>query len=321
MFSVVQARRRWLLAFTILLALALWAGAGVAFWRGLHPQGLAQDALVAIRPDFAGQVGVNLEADELAGAALEPALSRLDGAGIRWVRFTVPWDSVEPERGRHEWGAADRIFEALARHPSLNLLVVLDRSPEWARDVADAGNPLAPSHQRADFGAFATAVARRYGGQVRYYQIWNEPNIAPHWGAHPADPAGYLGLLREAAVQIRASDNDSDIVLAALAPTLESAGANMNEAAFLDALYQQGGRAWFDIVAAEPFGFSQPAARCRRQRRCLRSETAQLRPGRIAAPGHGSPQRCWDADLGRRLRLECASCRMGRPAIHLGTGA
>ena len=72
------------------------------------------------------------------------------------------------------------------------------------------------------------------------------------------DPAGYLGLLREAAVQIRAADTDAQIVLAALAPTTESGGANLSDIAFLDALYGLGARAWFDIAAAQPYGFSEP---------------------------------------------------------------
>ena len=47
-------------------------------------------------------------------------------------------------------------------------------------------------------------------------------------------------------------------MLAALAPTTESGGANLSDIAYLDALYGLGARAWFDIVAAQPYGFSQP---------------------------------------------------------------
>ena len=101
-------------------------------------------------------------------------------------------------------------------------------------------------------------MAQRYGDRLRYYQAWHEPNIAPHWGARDIDPAGYLGLLREAAVQIRAADADAQIVLAALAPTTEPGGANLSDIAFLDALYGLGARDWFDIAAAQPYGFSEP---------------------------------------------------------------
>ena len=161
-------------------------------------------------------------------------------------------------RGRFEWETWDQVAAAFARQPSLNPVVVLDRSPAWARGAADVDNPLAPPHERRDFGAFARAVAERYRGRFVYYQVWDEPNIAPHWGASAADPAGYLGLLREAAVNIRAADPAARIVAAALAPTTESGGANLSDITYLDQLYSLGGREWFDYPAAQPYGFSQP---------------------------------------------------------------
>ena len=142
--------------------------------------------------------------------------------------------------GKPSGSAFDRVFELLRAQPRLTPVVVLNGSPAWARRPGDAANPLAPPQERADFGAFAAAVARRYGDQVRYYQVWHQPNIAPHWGARPVDPADYLGLLREAAVQIRSADADAQIVLAALAPNTEAGGANLSDVAFLEALYAAG---------------------------------------------------------------------------------
>ncbi|MGC8782757.1 MAG: hypothetical protein ACP5UQ_17990, partial [Anaerolineae bacterium] len=176
-----------------------------------------------------------------------------------WIRFVIPWDQVEPEPGRFDWGLPDRLFALLRPYPDLKPLVVLNGSPAWARRPGDADNALAPPQERRDFGAFAAAVARRYGALVDAYQIWHEPNIAPHWGRRPIAPEDYLGLLREAALQIRAADPGAQIILAALAPNTEPGGANMSDLAFLDALYRAGGRPWFDAVAGQPYGFSAPA--------------------------------------------------------------
>ena len=254
MSEMSRARTRWLLIAVVLAAL-FWIGAVFAFGQRPAPS----QVHVPGRAAEAGAVGVNLEGSELTSADLAATLDRLSTAGIRWIRFTLPWDQIEPVRGQYAWAAFDRVFEALAAYPDVQPVVVLDRSPGWARAASDADNPAAPPHERADFGGFAAAVATRYAAQVRYYQIWHEPNIAPHWGARPADPADYAGLLREAAVQIRAIDPDAQIVLAALAPTVEAGGANLSDLAYLDGLYQQGARVWFDIVAAEPYGFSEPA--------------------------------------------------------------
>jgi len=124
-----------------------------------------------------------------------------------------------------------------------------------ARRTGDAANPLAPPQERADFGAFAAAMARRYRDQVRYYQVWHQPNIAPHWGARPVDPTDYLGLLREAAVQIRSADDDAQVVLAALAPNVEPGGANLGDIAFLEALYAQGARRGLTSQRRSPTAF------------------------------------------------------------------
>ena len=245
-----------LLLATSLLAL-LWASALFAFLL-LHPLAKPAAAAFPVRSDFSGLAGINLDASELAPDHLAHTLADTEARGIRWVRFTLPWDAIEPARGQFDWAAWDAVFAELAKHPALTPVVVLNGAPAWARAEADAGNPQAPPHERADFGAFAAAVAQRYGDRLRYYQVWHEPNIAPHWGAADVDPAGYLGLLREAAVQVRAADPDAQIVLAALAPTTESGGANLSDIAFLDALYGLGARAWFDIAAAQPYGFSEP---------------------------------------------------------------
>ncbi len=170
----------------------------------------------------------------------------------------MPWDQVEPAKGQFAWDSWDAVADSFARQPGVQPVVVLDRSPAWARAAVDASNPAAPPHDRRDFGAFAAAVAQRYGDRFTYYQVWDEPNIAPHWGAQPADPADYLGLLREAAVNLRAADPDAAIVGAALAPTTEGGGANLSDIAFLDRLYALGGRAWFDYPAGQPYGFSEP---------------------------------------------------------------
>lgn len=78
----------------------------------------------------------------------------------------------------------DKILADVAAS-ELEVVVVLDGSPAWARGAVDqppTDNPFAPPAANADFARFATAFAQRYGKIVRFYQIWDEPNIAPHWG-------------------------------------------------------------------------------------------------------------------------------------------
>jgi O-antigen ligase len=228
---------------------------------------------LAVRPQVGRQVpltwvpraadkslGVNVDLTSMDGPARERALEAMQAAGLRWVRQRFPWDAIEPERRTFRWEAWDEIVDAIAAH-DLQVIAVLDGSPSWAQAPEDAAAPapnsLAPPQEVRDFGDWAATLARRYGDQIDYYQIWDEPNIAPHWGAREIDPGGYGRLLREGAVRIRAVDPGAVILAGALAPNVEPGGANMSDVGFLEALYQQGAAEWFDVVAVQPYDFGQ----------------------------------------------------------------
>ncbi|RLT37945.1 MAG: O-antigen ligase domain-containing protein, partial [Chloroflexi bacterium] len=105
---------------------------------------------------------------------------------------------------------------------------------------------------------FAGAFAQRYQNQIRFYQIWDEPNIAPHWGNRLVEPVAYGHLLAETAPAIRAADADAVILLAALAPTADRGHTAIDEGWYLRRLYAAGAAPYFDAVAAQPFGFGLP---------------------------------------------------------------
>jgi O-antigen ligase len=202
-------------------------------------------------------LGINTDLRRLDKAERQETLAEIRSTGIFWLRQRFPWDAIEPEQGIYDWAASDEIVEDLKRQ-SVNIIAVLDGSPAWARADEDIDNQHAAPAETRSFGDFAAAFAERYGDSIDYYQIWEEPNIAPHWGAREIDPAGYARLVREGAVRIRAADSGAVILLAALAPNVESGGANMSELLFLEALYQQGAAEWFDVVAAQLYGFEEP---------------------------------------------------------------
>ena len=199
-------------------------------------------------------LGVNADLSGCDAVVREKTLSAMEAAGLLWLRQRFPWDAIEPQPGVYDWAVWDEIVKDANRH-NVTVIAVLDRSPEWARGESDVGNSLAPPRQTRDYGAFVAAFVVRYREEIDHYQIWDEPNIAPHWGAREIDPAAYASLLREGAIQVRSGDPGAVVLLAALAPTVESGGANMSELSFLDTLYQNGAGEWFDVVAAQLYPF------------------------------------------------------------------
>jgi GH35 family endo-1,4-beta-xylanase len=82
-----------------------------------------------------------------------------------------------------------------------------------------------PPTDLSDFGNYVYAVVSRYRGHIRYYQIWNEPNIYPEWGEQAVDPEGYTRLLCEAYRRAKEADPDAVIISGALAQTIAAGGA------------------------------------------------------------------------------------------------
>jgi O-antigen ligase len=216
-------------------------------------------------------LGINVELTALAKAGANVAMEELAAAGFGWVRIRLAWDQIEPAPGDYQWQDVDRALAALSEAKLVPILL-LDGSPVWARapnDRTSIVGALAPPEEPISFARFAKAVATRYGDQVHTYQIWDEPNIAPHWGESHIEPVSYARLLKAAAPAIREADPDAQILLAALAPTADRGHLAQDELYFLNRLYAAGAAPYFDGVAIQPFGFATRADDPRIDRRVL----------------------------------------------------
>jgi O-antigen ligase len=188
-------------------------------------------------------LGVNVALEQYDGLALDAALTSIEEGGFTWVRQSFYWSEVASTQEEYDWTLPDRIVAAMAHHPHLQLVAVLDGVP---------GEPLVDPERFADF---AGAFAARYRHQVDYYQVWDEPNLADHWGGGPINPAAYADLLARTTRAIRLSDPGARVLLAGLAPTVEVGPQNLNDVRYLDQLYQAGAAPYFDIAAGKPYGF------------------------------------------------------------------
>lgn len=188
-------------------------------------------------------LGVNATLTQYDDETLATILSRIEADGFTWVRQTFYWDQIESPAGNFDWSTADRVTTALARRPGLRLIAALDES---------AG---APPTDPDRFAAFAAAFAARYSAQIDVYQIWDEPNLAARWGGGPVNPPAYADLLARTTEAIRQADADAFILLAGLAPTVETGPQNLGDARYLARLYEAGAAPYFDAAAGKPYGF------------------------------------------------------------------
>jgi len=194
----------------------------------------------------------------------ELSLRMISEAGFKWIRQEFPWEDIEIhgqgdfEDRRHEphrsaWAKYDNIVE-LAEKYNLSIIARLSNPPAWSRAAGDEMGTYAPPDDYDDFGDFVYAVASRYRGRIKYYQIWNEPNIYPEWGERPVDPEAYTELLKIGYTRAKEADPDCVIISGALASTIELGPRNLNDFIFLQRMYDAGAGDYFDILAMQGYG-------------------------------------------------------------------
>jgi hypothetical protein len=183
-------------------------------------------------------------------------LDLISDAGFSWVKQNVDWRGLEGiQRDRFDWWFTDRIVEQAEDH-NLHVLFRLNGTPlpDWVEPPEDPALLARPE----DFGHFCGAVAERYRGRVRAYQVWNEPNLAREWGGQPPYPEGYAQLLRACYVAIKMADPDASVISAGLAPTGTGPPGAMPDVEYLVAMYEAGAAPYFDLLGVHAPGFQVP---------------------------------------------------------------
>jgi hypothetical protein len=202
---------------------------------------------------------------EVEVAKREEQVRLIAEAGFTWIRQEFPWEDIEihgrgdfldrrnDPAGVDAWAKYDNIVD-LAEQYDLQIIARLSNPPAWSRAAGDEMGTYAPPDNLDDFAHYAGTVAARYRGRVRYYQVWNEPNIYPEWGEQAVDPEGYTALLCTAYQAIKAADPDAVVLSGALAPTAELSWRDLSDYLFLERMYQAGAGDCFDILTMQGYG-------------------------------------------------------------------
>src|SRR3989304_1006602 len=85
-------------------------------------------------------------------------------------------------------------------------------------------------------------------------QIWDEPNLESGWSGPPS-AAEYARLLQASYIAIHDADPTATVLLAGLAPTIETGPKNIGDVLYLRQLYELGAKPYFDAAAGKPYGF------------------------------------------------------------------
>ncbi len=165
-------------------------------------------------------------------AGWDAAAAQIARLGVGTVRRDAFWSAIEPSpprRGVHSyrWHHTDQLVAALARS-GLRWYPIVDYGVEWA-SVGDWQSPPTAAHVH-DFGAFAAALAARYGRDgafwrahpglpvlpVANYEIWNEPNVPHFWPGQAYAPGRLARMYLSSQALVNTVDPSAQIVLGGL---------------------------------------------------------------------------------------------------------
>lgn len=210
----------------------------------------------AVDPDPAVRTG-------MAGA-LARRLADAAGLGASIVRVDLWWSVVEPAPGVWSWETTDRVVAEITA-AGLTPYAILCYGPAW-----NAARAPVTAADRAAFGAYVRAVVTRYRGQIRYWEIWNEPDITPFWAPQP-EAADYAALLAVAWREAKAADPGCTVV---------GLCTSQADADFIEGVFQHGAADHLDALSFHHYSAARDEA----------AFLADIRTVRGIATRHGRPQ-------------------------------
>jgi hypothetical protein len=175
-------------------------------------------------------------------------VARMANAGVRVVRLSIDWSKVAPESRpatfdasdpadpAYDWSAPDEQITSLVAAGFVPIADV-SNAPAWATKQPASGafhGPDSPSPTA--LAAFATAIAKRYGGsfenlpRVRYWQLYNEVNLdsdlrPQRENGKDRSPGLYRSMLNAFARAIHRVHADNLVITGGLTPfALRSGG-------------------------------------------------------------------------------------------------
>jgi polysaccharide biosynthesis protein PslG len=256
------------------------------------------------------------------------SLELIRAAGFGFIRQEFVWEDIEIHaKGDFEdrrnvdaigvvdaWAKYDNIVE-LAEQNGVQIIARLSNPPAWSRALPpETVGDRAPPDDFNDFGDFAAAVAARYRGRVRYFQIWNEPNGNDEWGLQNADPEAFTALLCLGYARIKAVNPEAVVLAGALTPTVAMDGRNMNDLVYFQRMYQAGAGACFDVMSAQGYGlWSGPTDQRLRPNTINYGHNLFLRDIMVRNGDAAKP--IWISEMGWNVAPEGMEARFGRVTL------
>ena len=170
------------------------------------------------------------------GDKLEEGIALMKEAGVGFVRVDFLWEDIEPKREELHFEKYERLTRLLSKH-GIQTLGLLSYNASWA-----AGRWNAPPDP-ALFLRYAAAVAAHFKNEVKFWEVWNEPDEAVYWG--PQDELrSYAALLKKVYPVLKKESPSSTVLMGCVSHDIPLS---------ISRLYALDCGGFFDVVNIHPF--------------------------------------------------------------------
>jgi hypothetical protein len=100
-------------------------------------------------------------------------LAKVKEAGITWIRIDINWNQIESTKGKFNFSEVDRVADYAAAN-DLSIYASIAYTPDWANGNEGINYPATDIN---DWKNFVNNIINRYKYKIKYWGIWNEPNL------------------------------------------------------------------------------------------------------------------------------------------------
>ena len=124
--------------------------------------------------------------------------------GAKVVRTGVEWGGIQPERDQWNFTIMDELVETYGGY-GMELQAIFGFCPKWAAapEAQKSANWLDWARSKPEDAAWTTYIrtmAERYRGRIRYWEVWNEPDLK---GFNRMTLEEYVGLQKAAFQELK----------------------------------------------------------------------------------------------------------------------
>lgn len=172
---------------------------------------------------------------------IELLIKRVKDANIKWIREDFRFSYICQDKDSYRFSRYDSLVDIAGKN-GIDILPILQA---YDNEIGKNRSELVPIYKHPEvWRKYVRETVKRYHHKLKYWEIWNEQD-GGFWKPAP-NVAQYVSLLKIAYEEIKAIDMECKVIVGGLCSW---------NGDYLQAMYNEGAKGYFDIVAVHPYNF------------------------------------------------------------------